>query len=182
MIPAYNEEVEPLPTLVSLTCLRVPDGGARLSSPTTQHRPHGGHHQELYAKYVWCETPGVGYRWQAAYNAIAPTAEYAWLTDADSRVIRPVRTLTISPASPRSWRRTSIFDTNEIVIGISTGRRPRRGSLAYMSSAAAVDRVRPVQMLQLLGRLQPVRASPSSTRSAASIPRSSLAMTISVIT
>lgn len=135
-LPAYNEEVELLPTLVSLTCLRVPDGGAEVVVADNRSTDRtAAIINNCGAKYVWCETPGVGYCRQAAYSAISPSAEYVWLTDADSRVIPPLRSSADLTATSTILE-TSVryLDANEVVLGISTGGVPEGGHWMYMGA------------------------------------------------
>lgn len=138
VLPAYNEQVELLPTLLALTRLRAEPGLAEVvvadNNSTDQT---AGIIQSCGAKYTLCTTKGVGYCRRAAYEAISPSSEYIWLTDADMRVIPPL-------VYPADFDRQStlletccrFLDENPNMLGLSTGALPEGGHWLYRSIRA----------------------------------------------
>ncbi len=122
-MPARNEESELLATLVSYCMLDVEPGVAELivadngsADQTEQLIRHCG------AKYAFDPSPGMGRARRAAYDAMAPTAHYVWLTDSDARVIGPLRR-TRDFASRSTVLRTSMrcMTARPDAIALSTG-------------------------------------------------------------
>lgn len=122
-LPAFNEEVEILPTLVSYTMLDASFGPAELivcdngsTDMTAAIARHCG------ATCVACEEKGIGAARRAAYNAMSPAAKYVWLTDADARVVPPLRT-TQDLAVRSTLLRTNFrfLEDNPTFVGLSSG-------------------------------------------------------------
>lgn len=122
-MPTRNDHCELLPTLVSLTLLDIEPGRAEVvvadngSSDCT-----AAIIQACGVKYAYAPEPGMGRARRAAYDAMAPSAEFVWLTDGDIRTLPPLR----KPCE--LYRRSSILRTNlncmesrPDVVGLSTG-------------------------------------------------------------
>lgn len=91
-MPARNDAMELLSTLASYTLLDIEPGLAELivadnaSSDQTAEVI-----RQCGATYAFAAEPGMGSARRAAYDAMAGSAEYVWLTDSDARVVRPLR-------------------------------------------------------------------------------------------
>lgn len=122
-LPARNEEVELLATLVSYTLLDIEDGVAEIvvaDNASTDATPDIIH--ACGVKYAFAATPGMGKARRAAYEAMAKSAVYIWLTDCDARAVRP-RRCAADLHTPGSILRTNktALDERPNVVGLSTG-------------------------------------------------------------
>lgn len=87
-MPARNDAMELLATLVSYTLLDIEPGVAELivaDNGSTDQTAEVIRRCGL--KYAFSEQPGMGRARRAAYDAMAPSTEYVWLSDSDARVV-----------------------------------------------------------------------------------------------
>jgi glycosyltransferase involved in cell wall biosynthesis len=129
LIPAYNEEIELLPTLVAMSRMEIAPGIAELviaDNNSTDRTP--AIIRNCGARYVLCTTKGVGHCRRAAYDAMTPGGEYVWLTDADTRVLPPLVTRA-DLGRGSTVLRTSYthLDEHPDLLGISSGALPEGG-------------------------------------------------------
>ena len=123
IIPAYNEESELLPTIVSFTRLSIKPDMAELiivdnnsTDRTAEIIKYCG------AKYVFYPKRKAANARAAGFAKSAETAEYIWFVDADTRVIAPLR-FEKDLHKKSSILQTSLdyLDQNPDMIGVSTG-------------------------------------------------------------
>jgi glycosyltransferase involved in cell wall biosynthesis len=122
-MPAYREEREILPTLVSWTRVNVRPGEAELIVVDNANTDRTAEIiRACGARYVHCGEPGVGHARAAGVAAAAESAEYLWLLDADVRLLPPYRRER-DLAARSSVLRTSLefMDIHPTYVGISTG-------------------------------------------------------------
>jgi hypothetical protein len=123
LVPAYNEEHEILATLVSYTLLDIREGTAEIVIANNNSTDATA---LLLAacgvRPLACEIAGVGYARAAALQAAASTSEYLWMTDADTRVIPPLRKFNGEfPRASLLSTCLAYLDSNPHVSGASTG-------------------------------------------------------------
>jgi len=91
-LPARNDEIELLATLVSYTLLDLEPGLAEII--VADNASSDGTADVIRAcgvKYAFAPDVGMGKARRAAYDAMAKSAEFVWLTDCDARVVAPLR-------------------------------------------------------------------------------------------
>lgn len=126
LIPAYNEEVELLPTLLGMTRLDIEPGIAELIVADNNSSDRtSAIIKQCGAKYALCTVRGLGHCRRAAYEAMAPGTEYVWITDADTRVLPPLfRCADLERKSTVLRTSCRYLDEHPDLLGVSTGAVP----------------------------------------------------------
>lgn len=122
-LPAYNEEAELLATLVSYTLLDIEPGVAQVIVADNNSSDHtAAIVHNVGAEYAFCEEKGMGRARRAAYEKMASSAEYVWLTDSDARVVPPLRVHSdLSRKSTIVKTNIAFLDSHPSYAGVSTG-------------------------------------------------------------
>lgn len=123
VLPAFNEEVELIPTLISYGLCKVNPGEVELIVVDNNSSDRTSEIAEACgARVIFCETKGVAHARSAGYSARSDSVEYIFFSDADARTTPPLRdTETSLPTSTILRQCIDYLDGNDNVIGISTG-------------------------------------------------------------
>jgi glycosyltransferase involved in cell wall biosynthesis len=148
LIPAFNEEIELLPSLVALILMAIASGVAELIIADNNSTDHtAAIIGNCGARYVLCTTKGVGHCRRAAYDAMAPGGEYVWLTDADTRVLPPLETLAdLGRTSTVLHTCSAHLDEHPDLLGVSSGALPEGGHWLFRAvrrTSLALKKSRP---------------------------------------
>jgi glycosyltransferase involved in cell wall biosynthesis len=93
LLPVYNEEVEIIPTIVSLLYgiqdANIPTEIIAVDNNSTDRSSDFLH--KMGIRVVFCETPGLRFARNAGVQASHSDSKYAWLMDSDSRLFPPLK-------------------------------------------------------------------------------------------
>lgn len=121
-MPTRNDAMELLATLVSYTLLDVVPGEAELivaDNASTDETPLVI--EACGVKRAFAPIPGMGKARRAAYDCIAPTVEFVWLTDCDARVVPPLNRNQLAAHSTILQTNLRTLKERDNVIALSTG-------------------------------------------------------------
>lgn len=121
-MPTRNDAMELLATLVSYTLLDVAPGEAELIVADNASTDETSLVIEACGvKTAFAATPGMGKARRAAYDCMAPTVEFVWLTDCDARVVPPLNRNQLAPRSTILKTNLRALTERDDVIALSTG-------------------------------------------------------------
>jgi len=121
-MPTRNDAMELLATIISYTVLDVAPGEAELivsDNASTDETPLVI--EACGVKSAYASIPGMGKARRAAYDSMAPTVEFVWLTDCDARVVAPLNHNRLSTRSTILRTNLTTLIERKDVIGLSTG-------------------------------------------------------------
>jgi hypothetical protein len=122
-LPAYNEEDQIIPTLISYTLTECEYGVAELvvvdngSDDRTREIA-----EECGVKLVKCRKKGLHYARDAGLKSAHDDAEYIWMSDSDVRVVPPIKRKEDLHRKGTTLRTSyEYLESNPKVAGVSTG-------------------------------------------------------------
>lgn len=122
-MPARNDAMELLATLVSYTLLDADPGLAELivaDNGSTDETPLVV--ASCGVKGAHAEVPGMGKARRAAYDIMSPSTEFVWLTDSDARTVAPVRSkVGLNKKSSILTTNLQVLRARPDVMALSTG-------------------------------------------------------------
>jgi glycosyltransferase involved in cell wall biosynthesis len=130
-MPAYNEEVELIPTIVSYTLLSQEKTPFELVVADNNSSDRtAAIIQACGVVYASADTKGIAHARKAAFDSMSPSARFVFLTDSDARIVRPHDAGRIQQPSIFNTA-LNAFESDPLVLGLSTGRLWEDSHLLY---------------------------------------------------
>ncbi|HMN89759.1 MAG TPA: glycosyltransferase family A protein [Saprospiraceae bacterium] len=124
LLPVYNEEVEIIPTIVSLLYgiqdANIPTEIIAVNNNSTDRS--ADFLQRMGIRVVFCETPGLRFARNAGVQASHLHSKYVWLIDADTRPLPPLKNKTSLENMYNPLKVSYAYlEAHEDCIAVSTG-------------------------------------------------------------